>query len=241
MQEKRIYRLRGIRKRYDRAWSLDLDSLDILEGEILGIVGPNGSGKSTLLKLLHFLDEPDQGSIEYRGALMDYPVPPALMRSVTMVFQKPIMFRGSVFRNISFGQRLQRMLDPKGLERLMEQLDLTHLKDASAREISGGERQRVALARALALNTDILLLDEPAANLDPGNVILIESIIKRLQETRKTTIVLVTHNIAQARRLADRVAFIFDGCLVEVGGADAFLRDPSDPRSKAYIRQESPF
>ncbi len=231
-----IYRLRDIEKHYDRGWMMKIPELDIFEGEVLCVVGPNGAGKSTLLRLLHFLEEVDHGEIECRGQKVGYPVPLSVRRDITMVFQKPIMFKGSVRKNVSYGQALQGEVNSEEIDDLMAQLDLSHLRDASAKSLSGGEVQRVALGRALSLKTSVLLLDEPVANLDPHNVVLIETIIKQLQETDRTTIVLVTHNISQAKRLADRVAFLLDGRLIEVNPAANFFQRPSDPRSRAYLQ-----
>ncbi len=236
-----VYSLRNIEKHYSREWKMKIPELEVFEGEILCIVGPNGSGKSTLLRLLHFLEDVDRGEIVYQGQKMTYPVPLSVRRDITMVFQKPIMFRGSVRQNVSYGQVLQGNTNSKEIDDFMAQLDLSHLSDASAKSLSGGEVQRVALGRALTLKTSVLLLDEPVANLDPDNVVLIETIIKQLQETNRTTIVLVTHNIAQANRLADRVAFLLDGQLIEVKPAADFFRRPSDPRSRAYIQNELTF
>ena len=236
-----IYHLRNIEKHYDREWMLKIPELDVFEGEIFCIVGPNGSGKSTLLRLLHFLEEVDRGEIVYQGQKIMYPVPLSVRRDITMVFQKPIMFTGSVRQNMSFGVALQSKVNSEEIDELMTQLDSSHLSEASAKSLSGGEVQRVALGRALALKTGVLLLDEPVANLDPNNIALIETIIKQIQENNRTTIVLVTHNIAQAKRLADRVAFLLDGQLVEVSQVADFFRKPSDSRLKAYIQNELTF
>ena len=115
---------------------------------------------------------------------------------------------------------------------------VTQLARQRARTLSGGEAQRVALARAIVLNPDVLLLDEPTANLDPYNVSLIENIARRINEQHKTSLVLVTHNVFQAKRLAHRVAFLLDSKVVEVGEVTTFFESPSDPRTAAFVRGE---
>jgi tungstate transport system ATP-binding protein len=118
----------------------------------------------------------------------------------------------------------------------LDQVGLSHLANQQARLLSGGEAQRVALARAIVLQPDVLLLDEPTANLDPYNVSLIESIIRRLNNERGMTLVLVTHNVFQARRLAHRVAFLLEGRIVEVAEVQQFFESPTDPRTAAFVR-----
>jgi tungstate transport system ATP-binding protein len=120
----------------------------------------------------------------------------------------------------------------------MRELDLESLSNIPARDLSGGERQRVALARALVLEPAVLLMDEPTANLDPQNVRIIESMIKTTVQSNWTTVVLVTHNIFQARRLADHVAMLLAGKILEVGSGESFFENPGDPRTAAFFRGE---
>jgi tungstate transport system ATP-binding protein len=120
----------------------------------------------------------------------------------------------------------------------LEEVGLAELASARARTLSGGEAQRVALARAIVIEPEVLLLDEPTANLDPYNVGLMETIIRRLNEKHHTTLALVTHNVFQARRLAHRVAFLLDGRVIEVADVEAFFNHPRDPRTAAFVRGE---
>jgi tungstate transport system ATP-binding protein len=150
-----------------------------------------------------------------------------------------VLLDQSVWENVTYGLRLRGLKDSTDLTRtVLEQVGLIHLASQHARTLSGGEAQRVALARAMVLQPDVLLLDEPTANLDPYNVGLIEDIVRQLNQDRGTTLVLVTHNVFQARRLAGRVALLLEGQLVEVSGVEEFFQSPKDPRTAAFIRGE---
>lgn len=238
MTESALYRLEDVQKSNGRGWRLSIDALDIPHGGVFAIVGPNGAGKSTLLRLLHFLEPADSGSIAFEGMAVGYPAPAEIMRSISMVFQRPIMLSGTVERNVTLGLRLRGR---RGLERageLIEELGLGDLAQAAAGELSGGEAQRVALARALAVRPKALLLDEPTANLDPYTVQQIESIIRSTAEDPRLTVVLVTHHIFQAKRIADRVAMMADGRILEVADRETFFNSPQDHRTAAFLRGE---
>jgi tungstate transport system ATP-binding protein len=141
--------------------------------------------------------------------------------------------------NLRFGLRLRGIKDMKeSIDRIMEELGLCELRHAAVSTLSGGEAQRGALSRALLLKPEVLLLDEPTANLDPYNVELIEKVIRRLNHSRQTTINLVTHNIFQAKRLADRVALLLNGEMIETAETAAFFENPKDPRALAFVRGE---
>ena len=168
-----------------------------------------------------------------------HPVPLDLRRRVTTVFQRPILLNRSVYANVRYGLRLRGEHDAaRQVEDALDQVGLAGLAHQRARTLSGGEAQRVALARAMVLRPDVLLLDEPTANLDPYNVGLIEEIVRTLNEREGTTIVLVTHNVFQARRLAHRVGLLLEGRIVEVAEATAFFESPQDPRTAAFVRGE---
>ncbi len=236
-----IYELRNVRKAYGQRWALNLEEgLDIYAGEVLAIVGPSGAGKSTLLRMLNFLEFPDSGSITFEGHTMtanDLPLP--LRRKVTTVFQRPALLSTSVYQNILYGLQLRGKTDGKAaIQPLLQRLGLADLANAQARTLSGGEAQRVALARALVLNPDVLLMDEPTANLDPYNALLIEEVIREINQERQTTIVLVTHNIFQAKRLAHRVGLILNGSFIEIDHNPAFFEAPRDARTRAFVNGE---
>jgi tungstate transport system ATP-binding protein len=236
-----IYALDGVTKTYGTRQVLRIESLEIHRGEVLGIVGPSGAGKSTLLRVLDFLEEPTTGQVRFNGCLVNGSGPPPLelRRQVTTVFQRPVLLSGSVFDNVAYGLRIRgyRNVAPQ-VEAVLGQVGLTDFVRTSARTLSGGEMQRVALARAMVIQPRVLLLDEPTANLDPANVALIERIVTGLNRIQGTTIVLVTHNVFQARRLARRVVLLLDGQIVEVAPTEAFFETPRDPRTAAFVRGE---
>jgi tungstate transport system ATP-binding protein len=234
-----VYRLRQVTKAYEGRCVLEVDRLDVRRGEILGLVGPSGAGKSTLLRLLNFLEPPTGGTIRFLDAVFDaaHPMPLPLRRRVTTVFQRPILLNRSVQANVHYGLQLRGERDSASwVEAALEQVGMVGMARQRARTLSGGEAQRVSLARAIVLQPDVLLLDEPTANLDPYNVGLIEDIVRDLNEERGTTIVLVTHNTFQARRLGDRVGLLLEGRIVELADKEAFFDAPQDSRTAAFVR-----
>jgi len=233
------YRLDDVRHCYGDRCVVDVPALEIATGEILAIIGPSGAGKSTLLRLLDFLETPTDGAITYAGDVVDGDVPLAIRRDVTTVFQRPMLLRRSVAANIRIGRKL-RGLDTKGgdTERWLDRLGLTELADAPARTLSAGEAQRVAFARALIVEPSVLLLDEPTGNLDPYNVGLLEDIVRAENADRGTTVVVVTHDVFQARRIADRTALMASGSIVELADTEAFFAAPVDPRTVAFLEGE---
>lgn len=234
-----IYQLRQMTKSYQGREVCCVEALDIYPGEILGVMGPSGAGKSTLLRLLNFLELPTSGQLVFAGADVNGTVPLALRRQVTMVFQRPLLFSGSVYDNVTYGLRLRgdREVDIKVREALAR-VGLEGMASVRATTLSGGEAQRVALARALVIEPQVLLLDEPTANLDPYNVALVEGLISAINQERGTTIVLVTHNVFQARRLTHRAALLLEGRTIEIGETAQVFSQPGDPRTAAFIRGE---
>jgi tungstate transport system ATP-binding protein len=229
--------LADVRHRYGAKWVLTVRRLSISRSETLGIIGPSGAGKSTLLRLLQGLERPTEGTINVDGTPMPHPVPLTLARRITTVFQRPLMLDRTVGDNVLFGLRVRGRKDRASAAHLLEQLGLAHLANEQARRLSGGEIQRVALARAMAIEPDVLLLDEPAANLDPANVARVEAFIRDAQ-SRGTTIVLVTHNTHEARRLAHRTVLLIEGAVVETGPTAAFFDSPAEPRTRAFLAGE---
>jgi tungstate transport system ATP-binding protein len=233
-----LYHLANLRKAYAARTVLNVNALDVCAGEILALVGPSGAGKSTLLRLLNFLEAPTSGTLIYRGQIVTAPAPLALRREVTTVFQRPLLLRGSVAENIAYGLRLRGAHVNSNVEQILSRIGMENMAHVPARKLSGGEMQRVALARALVIEPRVLLLDEPTANLDPHNVSLIEDIVREQNQTRGVTVVIVTHNIFQAKRLAQRVGLLLNGQLVEIADTAAFFDSPQDSRTAAFVRGE---
>jgi tungstate transport system ATP-binding protein len=228
-----------VRQRYAGRTVLDLPELMVRRGEILALVGPSGSGKSTLLRLLNFLERPTEGRIRYEGIPVDGErTALSIRRQVTTVFQQTALQKTSVRANVAYGLRLRGLRVDGQVQSLLETVGLDELAGAPARLLSGGEKQRVALARALIFRPRVLLLDEPTANLDPYNVGLIEQIVRAENRDHGTTVVLVTHNVFQAHRLAHRTGLLLNGRLVELADTQAFFSSPADPRTAAFVSGE---
>ncbi len=213
--------------------ALDGVSLNVMPGTRNIVLGANGAGKSVLLRLLHGLLAPTSGRLQWHGG-DDADV----RRAQAMVFQRPVMMRRSVRENIEFALRLVHAadIDKKAAEAL-ERVGLARLADRPARLCSGGEQQRVALARAWALKPEVLFLDEPTASLDPAATRAIEETVNAMHAAG-TTIVMTTHDLGQAKRLADRVLFLHHGRLVEDAPAKDFFLQPTSPEAAAFIRGE---
>jgi len=212
--------LKGVTKIFGNKTVLDNINLQIQEGETLALLGPNGSGKTTLLKILAFIENPSSGEVKFQGATVNFKNTEKTRLQSTLVFQRTILFNTSAYNNIAYGLRVRKT--PKNIrdEEIRNALKLVKLEGFEkrpARKLSGGEQQRVAIARALALKTPLLLLDEPTANLDPKNAALLEEVIATVNRETKTTIVMATHNMFQAKALPDRIALISDGKITEVG------------------------
>lgn len=237
----RLYDVRHVSKSYDGRRVLTVECLHIRRGEILGVVGPSGAGKSTLLRLLNFLEPPDSGAITFRDHTFrpGDTMPIAVRRQVTTVFQRPLLLNRNVWANVAYGLKLRGNRDQDDrIAAALRRVGLEKMARQPARTLSGGEAQRVAVARAMVLDPEVLLLDEPTANLDPYNVGLIEEIVQQLNEEEGVTQVLVTHNVFQARRLAQRVVFLLEGEAVEVSDVESFFESPQDPRTSAFVRGE---
>ncbi|MBT0159942.1 ABC transporter ATP-binding protein [Candidatus Bathyarchaeota archaeon A05DMB-2] len=215
-----LVEIKNLSKSFGDRTVLDNIMLQIEEGEILALLGPNGSGKTTLLKILAFLEKPTSGEVTFQGVPVTAKNVERLRLQSAMVFQRTMMFSTSVYNNVAYGLRMRKL--PKAVikEEVSKALSLVKLEgfeQRPAKKLSGGEQQRVALARALVLKTKLLLLDEPTANLDPKNAAIVEDVIATANRDLKTTIVMATHNMFQAKTLPNRIALISDGVISEVG------------------------
>lgn len=201
------------------------------------VLGPNGAGKSVLMRLCHGLLQPTGGRVVWHGLSNVDP-----RRHQAMVFQRPVMLRRSALANVVYGLRLAGKSRRESELRAMDVLEVVGLAQHAARParvLSGGEQQRLALARAWALGPDVLFLDEPTANLDPASTLDIEHIIQAIHASG-TKIIMVTHNLGQARRLGDEVMFMNGGRLVEQAPIEQFFRNPASKEAGDYIKGELP-
>jgi len=234
---------------YGRKQALDDVSLAVGEGEITALIGPSGCGKTTLLRnfnRLHDLNDEvsHHGDIRIAGRSVFDPAAEviALRRRVGMVFQKANPFPDSLYENVVFPLRVAGCRDPRTLDEaaersLREAFLWDEVKDRlheGAAGLSGGQQQRLCIARAIVNRPEILLMDEPCSSLDPVATLKIEELLCRLKE--QCTIVIVTHNLEQARRVADRAAFFYQGRLIETGPVLDLFTNPRDPRTEAYVR-----
>jgi tungstate transport system ATP-binding protein len=211
---------------------LDRLNLTIAPGAPTLIVGPNGSGKTSLLRLCMGLDAPSSGSISWGGRTYS----PMACRAI--LFQRPVMLRRSTAANVAYASALAGTPRSQRAERvgaLLERVGLSDLAQRPARRLSGGEQQRLALARALARDPQILLLDEPTANLDPAATRSVEDIVQSAAQSG-IKIVMASHDLGQVRRLAGDVVFLVRGALCEQGEAADFLDHPATAEAAAFVR-----
>lgn len=197
------------------------------------VLGPNGAGKSLLLRLCHGLLEPTEGAVRWAGAFSAE----ALRRRQAMVFQRPVLLRRSALANIRYVLALRgvaRNLRQRLAREALERFSLGHLERRPARVLSGGEQQRLALARAWVTRSDVLFLDEPTSALDPAATLAVEIAVHDFHATG-TKIIMATHDLGQARRLADEVLFLSRGRLVEHTSAESFFHAPATPQARAFL------
>lgn len=199
------------------------------------VLGPNGAGKSLLLRLCHGLISPSQGTIEWGGKNN------ASARAYqAMVFQRPIMLRRSVFANLDYGlkrRRIKKLERAKTVESVLQQTGLSRLARVPARRLSVGEQQRLAVARAWCLAPEVLFLDEPTAALDPAATHSLEKIILEIKKAG-TKIIMSTHDLGQAKRLADEIIFLYRGRLLERADANQFFDKPKNDLAQSFMRGE---
>jgi len=214
---------------------IDDVTLEMAAGPRTVILGPNGAGKSVLMRLCHGLLAPSAGRV-----LWNAPQGTKGRHRQAMVFQRPVMLRRSALANVAYGLKLagvgRRERQARAL-RTLERVGLAHLAARSARVLSGGEQQRLALARAWALEPEVLFLDEPTANLDPGATREVEAAIAGIGAAGTKTI-MVTHDLGAAKRLADEIVFLHKGRVVERADAARFFAGPDSPEAAAFIRGE---
>lgn len=210
-----------ITKEFDGTKVLDGVSETIQKGEIFAIIGPSGQGKTTLLRILGLLEKPTSGKTLFEGkSIQGLSDSDPIRRRIGMVFQSPVAFRDSVFHNIAIGLRFRKFGKEKIKEKVLQKLEEIGLSGYELRKattLSGGEKQRVSLARVMVTDPDVLILDEPTANLDPISTEVIENLIRYYNQECGTTVIMSTHDLMQGQRLADRVAVMMNGRFIQSG------------------------
>jgi tungstate transport system ATP-binding protein len=222
-----LYSLRDIKVHRGERCILDIAKLDITAGKVYSLVGPNGAGKSTLLNILGFLMRPDGGIMACNDVLVQYSAKTyqQLRQNVVLVEQYPILFTGPVWRNIDFALKIRKISRQQRITRIGEVLELVGMQtfaDADAHKLSGGETKRIALARALAIEPEVLLCDEPTANVDTENQERIIEILGSCNKQQKTSLIFATHYLSQAQRLADCSIALQNGSVSTAGNDNIF-------------------
>lgn len=235
---KKIFSIRTLIKEYNGRNVLDIEELDIEEGSITGIIGPSGAGKSTLLYILNGLEKATSGEIIFDGKKLIGEPDIETRRKMSMVFQKPVVFNMSVYDNMAYSLKLRGLSMDEIKSRVLELSKYIGIDDKlrqKAVTLSGGEAQRLTLARAIIHRPKVLLLDEPTANLDPANVAMIEELILHAKTEYKTSIIIITHNMFQAKRISERLVFLLNGSIVESGETKEVFIKPKDRRTLDFI------
>lgn len=235
-----MIRLDNISKSFGEKLVLDRIYADIPAGKIFTIIGPSGQGKTTLLRLINLLDTPSKGQIYLDDkSLHEHGQDiTALRRRMGMVFQTPISFRDTVFENIAVGLRYRHVSSEEITRKVQEKLKeigLSGYENRKARTLSGGEMQRVSLARVMITEPDLLLLDEPTANLDPISTTKIEELIKYYNREFGTTVIMSSHDLFQGQRMANIIAVMMSGRFIQIGETIRVFSEPSSAEVARFI------
>lgn len=232
--------LQGLTKRFGEFTAVDSMNLKAAEGEMIALLGGSGCGKTTTLRMIAGFTEPTAGQILVDGKNVST-IPP-YRRNIGIFFQNYALFpHMTVFENVAFGLKLQKL--PKNeirerVEHMLALVKLTGMDKRYPRQLSGGQQQRVAIARALALHPDILCFDEPTSALDPELTGEVLRVLRDLAD-RKTTMIIVTHEMAFARDVADQVVFMDGGVIVEQGDARQVIEHPREERTRQFLARYS--
>jgi len=240
-----LIEIQNLCKEYSGKQVLKDINLSVQNGEICVLVGPNGAGKTTLLRILDLLEEPTTGKVLLDGKEVDYSAKDkvAMRRRIGMVFQQTVLFNMSVFDNVAYGLTVRggdKRIAEQKVRTALELVQLRNFEEKNALALSGGEAQRVALAQALVVEPDLLLLDEPTANLDPRNVSIVEEALSQVNRENKTTMIMATHNMFQAQTLAHRAALLLDGKIEKTGTVREIFEVPSKHLA-SFARLENVF
>jgi len=234
----------GLYQRYGEREVLENINAEVDRGEVLALIGPTGAGKTTLLRLIDLLETPTSGKLYFDGVdVTEYgKVRLEARRRMAFVLQKPAVFNASIYDNIAYGLRWRgkKKSDIKEkVNNILEIVGLSTDKSRNARTLSGGEVQRVAIARAIAIEPEVLLLDEPTANLDPISISEIEELISRVMLEYDTTIIMATHDMAQGQRLAKRIGVLIDGKILQTGEPGEVFNSPQNREIAEFVGVEN--
>ncbi len=222
---------------------MDVSSLKIVSGEVLSVIGPNGAGKTTLLQALSQLIRLGKGDIYFLGKKVGADMPPLdYRRCLAMVFQEALLFDTTVYANVASGLKIRGVKSPEIVSIVntrLEQFGIVHLRDRSAKTLSGGEAQRTSLARAFAIQPQILFLDEPFAALDPPTRESLLEDLNRVLRTSGTTAIMATHDQVEALRLSDRIAVMNEGRIVQIGPPAEIMNHPVNEFIASFVGVET--
>ena len=235
-----IFQLLDVKKSYRSVKALHNVSLDLQGGKIIILLGVNGAGKTTLMRIMAGLENPDEGTMLFNNQKISAK---DLRKVSTLVFQKSAMFTSNVYDNLAYGLKIRKVPKEDIRKKVTEALHAVRLsgfEKRRAKKTSGGEQQRLALARAFLLDPNVLLLDEPTANLDPNSAVIIEKAIVNEKRAQRI-IVMATHNLTQARRMADEIVHIYNGEIVEVATPETFFENPKSEISRKFVNGELEF
>jgi tungstate transport system ATP-binding protein len=215
-------------------------NLKVEPGEVLALIGPTGAGKTTLLRLIDFLEMPSSGKIYFAGqdASQSQKVRFQMRRRMAFVIQKPIVFNTSIYDNIAYGLKwrgVKKSSLRQKVSRMLEMIDLSAYQNRNARTLSGGEAQRVAIARAIVTEPEVLLLDEPTANLDPLSAAKVEGLITSIIHQYGTTIIMATHDMSQGQRLANRIGVLINGEILQTGDPIEVFTSPRSREVAEFV------
>jgi tungstate transport system ATP-binding protein len=235
-----LLRTVDLEQRAGAAVLLNRVNLSVEKGEVFAVIGPTGAGKTTLLRLINLLDRPSAGDIYFDGEKITDSSRNVIQvrRRMAMVFQKPAVFNSTVYENVAYPLKVRGghgKAASSGVYDLLDTIGLGGYAKRKAKTLSGGEAQRVALARAVVTQPDLLLLDEPTANLDPGTVKMIEELVMQFNRDSGLTVIMSTHDMQQAQRVAGRVGVLMKGELVQVGRPDDIFYSPGNAGIAGFV------
>jgi tungstate transport system ATP-binding protein len=239
-----LIKVAGLTHRYGEREVLQDLNLSIASGEVFALIGPTGAGKTTLLRIIDLLEVPSSGEIYFDGKHIPKSGKQRLeiRRRMSFIHQKPQVFNLSVYDNIACGLRWRgekKSGVADKVDHILEMVGLEGYKNRNARALSGGEAQRVALASALVLEPEVLLLDEPTANLDPVSTARIEQLISYVARQRNTTMIMATHDMSQGQQLAGRIGVLLEGKLAQIGNVTDIFRSPQNEEVAHFVGMEN--